>query len=83
MNGVPSLTLPSISEDDENLHEEGETSPLSPNRSPIHAVTNSPRHPKLSRYDQYYKFISVHLFKFLAIFHLASFYPNHCPLTVN
>ncbi|CAH1375325.1 potassium voltage-gated channel subfamily H member 8 isoform X2 [Tenebrio molitor] len=45
-NGMPSLTLPSISEDDENLHEEGETSPLSPNRSPLHAVSNSPRHAK-------------------------------------
>ena len=45
MNG-PSLTLPSISEDDENVPEEGETSPLSPpNRSPLHA-TNSPRHAK-------------------------------------
>jgi len=48
MNGVPSLTLPSISEDDENLPEEGETSPLSPpNRSPLHAV-NSPRHGKFN-----------------------------------
>nr|CAD7448638.1 unnamed protein product [Timema bartmani] len=28
MNGIPSLTLPSISEDDENIPEEGETSPL-------------------------------------------------------
>ncbi|XP_063930893.1 potassium voltage-gated channel subfamily H member 8 isoform X1 [Zophobas morio] len=45
-NGMPSLTLPSISEDDENLHEEGETSPISPNRSPLHAVSNSPRHAK-------------------------------------
>ncbi|XP_021927519.1 potassium voltage-gated channel subfamily H member 8 isoform X4 [Zootermopsis nevadensis] len=46
MNGVPSLTLPSISEDDENIPEEGETSPLSPpNRSPLHAA-NSPRHGK-------------------------------------
>ncbi|KAJ8676492.1 hypothetical protein QAD02_012279 [Eretmocerus hayati] len=45
-NGGPSLTLPSISEDDENVPEEGETSPLSPpNRSPIHATT-SPRHAK-------------------------------------
>ncbi|XP_069673245.1 voltage-gated delayed rectifier potassium channel KCNH8 isoform X2 [Periplaneta americana] len=48
MNGVPSLTLPSISEDDENIPEEGETSPLSPpNRSPLHA-TNSPRHAKFN-----------------------------------
>ncbi|KAG5895875.1 hypothetical protein JTB14_012258 [Gonioctena quinquepunctata] len=48
-NGLPSLTLPSISEDDENAHEEGETSPLSPNRSPIHALTNnSPRHAKFN-----------------------------------
>ncbi|XP_051164446.1 potassium voltage-gated channel subfamily H member 8 isoform X2 [Leptopilina boulardi] len=45
MNG-PSLTLPSISEDDENIPEEGETSPLSPpNRSPLHSAT-SPRHAK-------------------------------------
>ncbi|XP_033219889.1 potassium voltage-gated channel subfamily H member 8 [Belonocnema kinseyi] len=45
MNG-PSLTLPSISEDDENVPEEGETSPLSPpNRSPLHAAS-SPRHAK-------------------------------------
>lgn len=46
MNGGPSMTLPSISEDDENMAEEGETSPLSPpNRSPLHTVT-SPRHAK-------------------------------------
>lgn len=46
MNGVPSLTLPSISEDDENVPEDGETSPLSPpNKSPIHVAT-SPRHAK-------------------------------------
>ncbi|XP_077257341.1 eag-like K[+] channel isoform X1 [Temnothorax americanus] len=45
VNG-PSLTLPSISEDDENLAEEGETSPLSPpNKSPLHG-TSSPRHAK-------------------------------------
>ncbi|XP_011329421.1 potassium voltage-gated channel subfamily H member 8 isoform X2 [Ooceraea biroi] len=45
MNG-PSLTLPSISEDDENAVEEGETSPLSPpNKSPLHA-SSSPRHAK-------------------------------------
>ncbi|KZC10472.1 Potassium voltage-gated channel subfamily H member 8 [Dufourea novaeangliae] len=44
MNG-PSLTLPSISEDDENIPDEGETSPLSPpNKSPLH--TSSPRHTK-------------------------------------
>lgn len=52
MNGVMSLTLPSISEDDENAPEEGETSPLSPNRSPLHAAstvsTNSPRHAKFN-----------------------------------
>ncbi|CAG9831142.1 unnamed protein product [Diabrotica balteata] len=47
-NGIPSLTLPSISEDDENAHEEGETSPLSPNRSPVHALSNSPRHAKFN-----------------------------------
>ncbi|RZC37990.1 potassium voltage-gated channel subfamily H member 8, partial [Asbolus verrucosus] len=40
-NGMPSLTLPSISEDDENVHEEGESSPLSPNRSPMHVVRNA------------------------------------------
>ncbi|XP_025155682.1 potassium voltage-gated channel subfamily H member 8 isoform X2 [Harpegnathos saltator] len=44
VNG-PSLTLPSISEDDENAVEEGESSPLSPpNKSPLH--TSSPRHAK-------------------------------------
>ncbi|KAF5298054.1 hypothetical protein FQA39_LY11822 [Lamprigera yunnana] len=48
VNGVPSLTLPSISEDDENAHEEGETSPLSPNRSPLHVISNSPRHAKFN-----------------------------------
>ncbi|KAF7418678.1 hypothetical protein HZH68_001331 [Vespula germanica] len=49
MNG-PSLTLPSISEDDENVPEEGETSPLSPpNKSPLH--TSSPRHAKFR--DEY------------------------------
>ncbi|XP_063239033.1 potassium voltage-gated channel subfamily H member 8 [Bacillus rossius redtenbacheri] len=48
MNGVPSLTLPSISEDDENIPEEGETSPLSPpSRSPLHASA-SPRHAKFN-----------------------------------
>ncbi|KAG8298896.1 Potassium voltage-gated channel sub H member 4 [Homalodisca vitripennis] len=48
MNGVPSLTLPSISEDDENVPEEGETSPLSPpTRSPMH-VAVSPRHAKFN-----------------------------------
>lgn len=42
-NGGPSLTLPSISEDDENLPEEGELSPL----SPMHALHASPgRHAK-------------------------------------
>ncbi|XP_014224768.1 potassium voltage-gated channel subfamily H member 8 isoform X2 [Trichogramma pretiosum] len=51
INGGPSLTLPSISEDDENAPEEGETSPLSPhNRSPMHG-TSSPRHAKLR--DEY------------------------------
>ncbi|XP_048510796.1 potassium voltage-gated channel subfamily H member 8 isoform X2 [Athalia rosae] len=51
MNGVPSLTLPSISEDDENIPEEGETSPLSPpNKSPLHAGS-SPRHAKFR--DEY------------------------------
>nr|CAD7197040.1 unnamed protein product [Timema douglasi] len=48
MNGIPSLTLPSISEDDENIPEEGETSPLSPaNRSPLHTAI-SPRHAKFN-----------------------------------
>ncbi|XP_044012585.1 potassium voltage-gated channel subfamily H member 8 isoform X2 [Aphidius gifuensis] len=45
MNGIQSLTLPSISEDDENIPEEGETSPLSQqNRSPSHVT--SPRQTK-------------------------------------
>ncbi|KRT86714.1 hypothetical protein AMK59_2158, partial [Oryctes borbonicus] len=49
VNGVPSLTLPSISEDDENAQEDGETSPLSPNKSPVHAaLSNSPRHARLN-----------------------------------
>lgn len=43
MNGLPSLTLPSISEDDENAVDE---SPMSPqNRSPLDAV--SPRHNRV------------------------------------
>ncbi|XP_050305107.1 potassium voltage-gated channel subfamily H member 8 isoform X2 [Anthonomus grandis grandis] len=56
-NGVPSLTLPSISEDDENL-QEGEESPGSPNKSPLHQIattttttttaTSSPRHTKFN-----------------------------------
>lgn len=46
-NGVPSLTLPSISEDDENL-QEGETSPVSPNRSPLLQISGSPRHAKFN-----------------------------------
>ncbi|XP_034945688.1 potassium voltage-gated channel subfamily H member 8 [Chelonus insularis] len=46
MNGIQSLTLPSISEDDENIPEESEVSPLSPsNRSPSYVT--SPGHPKL------------------------------------
>ncbi|GLH13144.1 Cyclic nucleotide-gated cation channel subunit A [Gryllus bimaculatus] len=49
MNGVPSMTLPSISEDDENVPEEGETSPLSPpTRSPLHGAASSPRHAKFN-----------------------------------
>ncbi|XP_077291084.1 eag-like K[+] channel [Arctopsyche grandis] len=45
-NGIPSLTLPSISEDDENAPDEN--SPLSPaKKSPLHQTTGSPRHPKL------------------------------------
>ncbi|XP_008195772.2 potassium voltage-gated channel subfamily H member 8 isoform X1 [Tribolium castaneum] len=47
-NGLPSLTLPSISEDDEILHEERETSSLSLNRSPLHAVKNIPPQTKYS-----------------------------------
>ncbi|XP_030761068.1 potassium voltage-gated channel subfamily H member 8 [Sitophilus oryzae] len=48
-NGVPTLTLPSISEDDENAHEEAATSPgASPNRSPVHTMSNSPRHAKFN-----------------------------------
>lgn len=43
MNDVPVLTLPSISEDDENAQEEGQTSPTSPPaRSPLHG-NGSPR----------------------------------------
>lgn len=37
---MPSLTLPSISEDDENVAEEGEESPVSPHRSPLDSTTN-------------------------------------------
>ncbi|XP_039292753.1 potassium voltage-gated channel subfamily H member 8 isoform X2 [Nilaparvata lugens] len=48
VNGVPSLTLPSISEDDENVPEEGETSPLSPHKSPLHQSNISPRHAKFN-----------------------------------
>ncbi|KAI5720578.1 hypothetical protein M8J77_009037 [Diaphorina citri] len=46
--GLPSLTLPSINEDDEAG--EGETSPLSPpSRSPLHIpMSNSPRHTKIN-----------------------------------
>ncbi|XP_045473209.1 potassium voltage-gated channel subfamily H member 8 isoform X2 [Harmonia axyridis] len=50
-NGMPSLTLPSISEDDENAQEEeGGNSPISPNRSPLHVpnLSNSPRHAKFN-----------------------------------
>ncbi|XP_066586736.1 potassium voltage-gated channel subfamily H member 8 isoform X2 [Prorops nasuta] len=51
VNGVSSLPLPSISEDDENIPEEGETSPLSPpNKSPLHS-SSSPRHAKFR--DEY------------------------------
>lgn len=42
-NEVPVLTLPSISEDDENAQEEGQASPTSPPpRSPMHG-NGSPR----------------------------------------
>uniref|UniRef100_A0A1B6DT39 Potassium voltage-gated channel subfamily H member 8 n=1 Tax=Clastoptera arizonana TaxID=38151 RepID=A0A1B6DT39_9HEMI len=48
INGVPSLTLPSISEDDENVPDEEETSPLSPpTRSPLHTGI-SPKHTKFN-----------------------------------
>lgn len=46
-NGIPSLTLPSISEDDENAPDEN--SALSPaKKSPLHQASGSPRHPKLT-----------------------------------
>lgn len=54
----PSLALPSISEDDENLPEV-EAIPVSPhlnvlNRSPLHT---SPRHPKfLQRYTHHFTY---------------------------
>ncbi|XP_025832214.1 potassium voltage-gated channel subfamily H member 8-like [Agrilus planipennis] len=47
LNGVPSLILPSISEDDENMHED-ETSLLSPKASPVHTYNTSPRHAKFN-----------------------------------
>lgn len=48
MNDVPVLTLPSISEDDENAQEEGQTSPTSPPaRSPMHG-NGSPRQNRFS-----------------------------------
>ncbi|XP_025406127.1 potassium voltage-gated channel subfamily H member 8 isoform X3 [Sipha flava] len=44
-NGITTLTLPSISEDDENLHEECDGSPKSPpSRSPIHSSYSPSRH---------------------------------------
>ncbi|XP_050537378.1 potassium voltage-gated channel subfamily H member 8 isoform X2 [Daktulosphaira vitifoliae] len=44
-NGLPTLTLPSISEDDENLPEENDGSPKSPpSRSPIHSSYSPNRH---------------------------------------
>ncbi|BES95559.1 PAC [Nesidiocoris tenuis] len=39
-NGAPTLTLPSISEDDENAADECEESPVSPHRSPLDSATN-------------------------------------------
>ncbi|XP_063359627.1 potassium voltage-gated channel subfamily H member 8 isoform X2 [Cydia amplana] len=42
-NGHPSLTLPSISEDDENIAEEGLSPKIKP---PPPSITNSPRHLK-------------------------------------
>ncbi|XP_063377999.1 potassium voltage-gated channel subfamily H member 8 [Cydia fagiglandana] len=42
-NGHPSLTLPSISEDDENIAEEGLSPKMKP---PPSSITNSPRHLK-------------------------------------
>lgn len=48
MNEVPVLTLPSISEDDENAQEDDQTSPTSPpTRSPMH-TNGSPRQTKFS-----------------------------------
>ncbi|XP_074028423.1 eag-like K[+] channel isoform X2 [Leptinotarsa decemlineata] len=48
-NGLPSLTLPSISEDDENVNEEAPTALSSPNKSPMHALNNSsPRQGKFN-----------------------------------
>ncbi|XKL68393.1 hypothetical protein PGB90_003884 [Kerria lacca] len=48
MNEVPILTLPSISEDDENAQEEGQISPSSPPaRSPLHG-NGSPRQTRFN-----------------------------------
>ncbi|KAF0769867.1 potassium voltage-gated channel subfamily H member 8 isoform X2 [Aphis craccivora] len=44
-NGITTLTLPSISEDDENLQEECDGSPKSPpSRSPLHSSYSPSRH---------------------------------------
>ncbi|VVC26503.1 Hypothetical protein CINCED_3A022052 [Cinara cedri] len=51
-NGVTTLTLPSISEDDENLHEECDGSPKSPpSRSPLHS-NYSPSRLNLNKLSQ-------------------------------
>ncbi|CAG9761104.1 unnamed protein product [Ceutorhynchus assimilis] len=54
-NGMPSLTLPSISEDDENMQEGEASSPVSPTiRSPLHQITTSSpaRHTKFIRVQE-------------------------------
>lgn len=56
-NGHPSLTLPSISEDDENAAED---TALSPKKSIPVSNTNSPRHAKF-RLDYIFFFIYVKL----------------------
>lgn len=64
MNGIQSLTLPSISEDDENIPEEGETSPLSQqNRSPSHVT--SPRQTKFRQVLLYFFIFSYHNREFI------------------
>lgn len=44
---MPSLTLPSISEDDENAPDDHHATTTSPaKKSPLHQTSNSPRHAK-------------------------------------